>query len=172
MKQSKRKREAAVSAKAKPAEPETLPVESAADTAAPAIELAQVVEAESLQVADAPRSAPVAPMHSDLPSGAAHSNSSMLALAASCTVRDCIELKSALHDLFEQPAAITVDVRAVERIDTAILQLLAAFVRDRKTAGRTTQWVGRPECFAEAVRILGLGDALGVDGEESMGAAA
>ena len=53
---------------------------------------------------------------------------------------DAGELKSALCALLPQDGTVTLDGTAVERIDTAALQLLAAFVRDRRLAGAALQW--------------------------------
>ena len=101
-----------------------------------------------------------------------HSQSHMLALTASCTVRDSVALKSSLLDLLMDKRAVTIDVRAIERIDTAALQVLCAFVRDRKAAGGEVLWVGGTESFCEAVRLLGLQSVLGVPDANLTGEAA
>jgi anti-anti-sigma regulatory factor len=92
----------------------------------------------------------------------ANNQGNLYALTASCTVRDSIALKSALLDLLMKPQPVTIDVRAVERIDTAALQVLCAFTRDRKAAGGEVLWLGCTESFSEAVRLLGLQQVLGV----------
>lgn len=84
------------------------------------------------------------------------------ALPASCTVRDSVALKSALLDLLMERRTVALDVSGVERIDTAAMQVLCAFVRDRKAAGGSVQWIGTTESFTEAVRLLGLQRALDV----------
>ena len=53
-------------------------------------------------------------------------------LAADCTVAEADALKSELARRLDEPGAVTMDVTALQRIDTAGLQLLAAFVRDRR----------------------------------------
>jgi len=105
----------------------------------------------------------------DQPTQGAHTRSHMYALTASCTVRDSIALKSALLDLLMDTHAVTIDVRAVERIDTAALQVLCAFVRDRKAAGGSVLWVGYTESFADAVRLLGLQQVLCVTDAQLIG---
>jgi anti-anti-sigma regulatory factor len=70
------------------------------------------------------------------------------------------------------PQPVTIDVHAVERIDTAALQLLCAFVRDRQAAGGQVLWTGCTESFSEAIRLLGLQKALAVPGTWLRGAAA
>jgi phospholipid transport system transporter-binding protein len=95
----------------------------------------------------------------------------MYALTASCTVRDSIALKSSLLDLLMDKNPVTIDVRAVERIDTAALQVLCAFVRDRKAAGGNVLWIGCTESFSEAIRLLGLQKVLDIPDSQLSGVA-
>ncbi|MGH8297082.1 MAG: STAS domain-containing protein [Steroidobacteraceae bacterium] len=88
-----------------------------------------------------------------------------LRLAAQCTVAEAESLQSELARRLSEPAPVTVDVNALERIDTAGLQLLAAFVRDRRTAGRAVEWRGRPSALDAAAGLLGLCDMLELAGE-------
>jgi len=83
-------------------------------------------------------------------------------LPTSCTVRESAALKAELLPLIDRDNVITLDVRAVERIDTAALQLLVAFVRDRNQMHHDTNWIGAPECINEAVKILGMADTLNI----------
>jgi ABC-type transporter Mla MlaB component len=82
------------------------------------------------------------------------------ALGPSCTMRDGGPMKTALLQLVNAEQPVAVDVSAVERIDTSALQLLCAFVHDRRIRGRATRWTGHAPVFSEAVAILGLGQAL------------
>jgi|SRR5882724_13382466 len=82
-------------------------------------------------------------------------------LSSHCTIQEGASLKSALLSLEDSPRPVLIDVHAVERIDTAALQLLCAFVRDRRSRGRRTEWTGRATTFIEAVELLGLSQALG-----------
>lgn len=79
-----------------------------------------------------------------------------LTLAAECTVAEADALKAQLLRRLDESGPVTVDVTALRRIDTAGLQLLAAFVRDRRTAGRTVTWRGRAPALAAAAGLLGL----------------
>ncbi|MBC7984441.1 MAG: STAS domain-containing protein [Candidatus Obscuribacterales bacterium] len=90
----------------------------------------------------------------------------------SCTVRDCAALKVALLDLLRVDGDVTLDVGAIERIDTAALQLLVAFVRDRKANSRNVLWAGSTASFYEAVNITGLGFALDLPITRHVGATA
>jgi ABC-type transporter Mla MlaB component len=83
-----------------------------------------------------------------------------LLLAAECTVAEAETLKSELGRRLQQSEPVTLDVSALQRIDTAGLQLLAAFVRDRRTAGRAVAWRGRASALETAAGLLGLHDML------------
>jgi phospholipid transport system transporter-binding protein len=88
-----------------------------------------------------------------------------LALAADCTVVQADTLKSELARRVAQSHPVALDVSALQRIDTAGLQLLAAFVRDRRTAGRAIEWRGRSPALEAAAGLLGLNDMLELAGE-------
>ncbi|HEY7887487.1 MAG TPA: STAS domain-containing protein [Steroidobacteraceae bacterium] len=83
-----------------------------------------------------------------------------LTLTPECTVAEAEALKSELACRLDEPGPVTLDVSALQRIDTAGLQLLAAFVRDRRTAGRAVQWHGRAAALDAAADRLGLQDML------------
>jgi ABC-type transporter Mla MlaB component len=88
-----------------------------------------------------------------------------LTLAAECTVAEADALKSQLARRLDEPGTVTMDVTALQRIDTAGLQLLAAFVRDRRTAGRTVLWRGHAAALQAAAGLLGLNSMLELPGE-------
>jgi phospholipid transport system transporter-binding protein len=79
-----------------------------------------------------------------------------------CTVRESATLRTDLLDLLASADAVTLDVGAVERIDTAALQIVFAFVRERRAAGGMVNWSGDSEGFTEAARLVGLDRMLGV----------
>jgi len=89
-----------------------------------------------------------------------------LMLAAECTVAEADSLKSDLVRLLADSRTATLDVSAVQRIDTAGLQLLAAFVRDRRTSGRQMRWRGRAPALQAAADLLGLRGMLELPGED------
>jgi phospholipid transport system transporter-binding protein len=78
-----------------------------------------------------------------------------------CTVRESAMLRADLLSLLSADE-VTLDVGAVERIDTAALQIVFAFVRDRRIAGAAVNWSGDSEGFSEAARLVGLDSMLGV----------
>ncbi|MGH8150756.1 MAG: STAS domain-containing protein [Steroidobacteraceae bacterium] len=87
--------------------------------------------------------------------------SRILELPAQCTLADAETLKMRLAELLKSVKPITVDVRGVRRIDTASMQLLAAFARDRRASELGLQMTGESGVFDEAVRLLGLAGLLG-----------
>lgn len=89
-------------------------------------------------------------------------------LAANCSVKDAAALKVSLSAL-AHVTDVTVDVSAVERVDTATMQLLCAFVRDRGGRNQGVAWRGESQALVDAARLLGLGALFGF---ESKGVAA
>jgi ABC-type transporter Mla MlaB component len=85
----------------------------------------------------------------------------VLALDEQCTIARAGEVRSRLVRLLEHAAPVTIDAGRVERVDTACLQLLTAFVRDRRSAGREVTWRAPTAAFLESVTLLGLGSLLG-----------
>ncbi len=87
--------------------------------------------------------------------------SSTVTLASHCTVKDAAALKLDLCAIAEL-ADVTIDVAAIERIDTATMQLLCAFVRDRAERKCKVLWKGDSVSWREAVRLLGTAELLGL----------
>jgi anti-anti-sigma regulatory factor len=89
---------------------------------------------------------------------------SQLRLARSLGIRDAAGLKQRLLELLEAAAPVVIDITDVERVDTAALQLLFAFNRDRAARGGEVQWQGDSAAFHDGVKTLGLslGQSRGV----------
>jgi ABC-type transporter Mla MlaB component len=79
-----------------------------------------------------------------------------IVLASNCNVKDAAEMKQSLCAHLEHAAAVTLDVGCVERIDTSVMQLLCAFVRDRSAQQRQVEWLGDPYVLRDAARLLGV----------------
>jgi len=94
----------------------------------------------------------------------------VVVLAANCSVKDAAALKTSLCAIANESASVTLDTSAVERVDTATMQLLCAFVRDRGTRNQRIVWRGQSQALHDAVRLLGVGSLLGFD--ETKGVAA
>ena len=84
----------------------------------------------------------------------------MFALAAECTVADAGTLKTGLAKLLDEAQTVAVDIGAVQRIDTAGLQILTAFVLDRMVQDRDVEWVGQAPALTAAATLLGLNSIL------------
>ncbi|MGY6519263.1 MAG: STAS domain-containing protein [Lysobacteraceae bacterium] len=72
-------------------------------------------------------------------------------------------LKDALSPQLASRRNVVIDASAVERVHTAGLQVLAAFVRERGRAGHGTRLDRPTDTLVEAARRLGLQHALGLD---------
>ena len=83
-----------------------------------------------------------------------------LCLAAEWLVSDASSLKQSLNGLLEQPLPVTLDVSALQRIDTAGLQLITAFVQERARQGRSVEWHGSAPVLSSAAQLLGLTSLL------------
>jgi len=90
---------------------------------------------------------------------AAHATPTV-ALASNCTVKEAVGLKQSLCDVVNAAEPVTLDVAGVERVDTAILQLLCAFVQARTAANRAVTWGGSSSALFDSARQLGLQAAL------------
>lgn len=86
--------------------------------------------------------------------------SNTLSLAAECMVSDATSLKECLAGLLEEPLPVTLDITALQRIDTAGLQVITAFVRERAGHGRSVEWQGSAPVLAAAAQLLGLTSLL------------
>ena len=86
----------------------------------------------------------------------------VVTLPASCTLREAVAVKAALLPQLDVTCAVTLDVAGIERIDTAALQVLAAFVRVRRQRGAAVEWRGINRTLAGAAGLLGLTAQLGL----------
>ena len=93
------------------------------------------------------------------PAGSRHAKG-VFALWADCTVAESAALKSALLENLSLPTPVTLDIGCVQRIDTAGIQLIAAFVREREGLGLQVQWRGSAPAFTSATRLLGVASVL------------
>jgi ABC-type transporter Mla MlaB component len=87
----------------------------------------------------------------------------IVVLGSNCSVKDAAALKTSLCAFSNRSDAVTLDVSAVERVDTATMQLLCAFVRDRSGRKQSVTWRGESAALQDAVRLLGVGELLGLE---------
>jgi phospholipid transport system transporter-binding protein len=83
-----------------------------------------------------------------------------LLLQADCTLRQAAALKTSLLGHEADPRGAILDGSAVQRIDTAGLQLLVAFAQRQARAGRPLSWAAASPVLCEAGRRLGLAAVL------------
>lgn len=86
----------------------------------------------------------------------------VITLPPQCSMRDAVEFKQTFLNCLHADA-IVIDVGAVERIDTAFIQMLLALSLSRADSGNEQiSWVNVNKSFADAVRLLGLQSALSI----------
>ena len=78
-------------------------------------------------------------------------------------IQDVAELKARLSELRDDKEHIVIGASAVESIDTAGLQLLAAFVRSCEDREQVFNWSGTSDVMREKAELLGLSDTLGLE---------
>jgi ABC-type transporter Mla MlaB component len=86
--------------------------------------------------------------------------STTLALPAECLVSGATSLKESLAALMNEPQPVTLDVGSLQRIDTAALQVITAFLRERSASGRAVEWNGSAPTLTTAAHLLGLTSLL------------
>jgi len=97
----------------------------------------------------------------------AQAQTTAIALAGRCGLKEAAGLKSALCGALECRGTVTLDVRGLERVDTASMQLLCAFVRDRAARQSPLQWLGSSDAMHEAARLLGVRELLGLSRDDA-----
>lgn len=180
MKAAKRKRAATAAARSETvaAQDVAAPVETVA-----AQEVVVSVEADAAQDVAVPADSPVA--ECPAPQPAAHAepppaeaaagevmndaassapavaaDAAVVTLNANCTIKDAAALKQSLCAVVNNDTPVTIDVRGVERIDTASIQVLCAFAKQRIAAAHGIVWLGVTDALREAVNLLGVRDML------------
>jgi phospholipid transport system transporter-binding protein len=82
------------------------------------------------------------------------------------TIRTVNDFQAELAERLDESGNVQIDGTAVDRVDTAGLQLLAAFVRDLRSEARAVEWVGCSERLRRAANALGLGAVLGLGNDK------
>lgn len=86
--------------------------------------------------------------------------SEVIELPVDCTLRHISALQERLCNVAEDVQSITLDLRRLERFDTATLQLVAAFARDQAARGADVLTCGNRTAWDEAAALLGLAATL------------
>lgn len=85
-----------------------------------------------------------------------------LKLEASCTLRDSLDMQFQLLAVDFGDSDVIVDGSAVERIDTAGLQMLLSFAKYQGTRGKPVLWVAASPELLRSSQLLGLAGMLGL----------
>jgi phospholipid transport system transporter-binding protein len=101
-----------------------------------------------------------------LPPSAEGSARAGLRLEASCLLRDSLDFQFHLLSADFGGGEVLVDGSAVERVDTAGLQLLVAFVQHQTAQGRKVSWTSASDALGRAANRLGLAACLHLPGAE------
>jgi ABC-type transporter Mla MlaB component len=134
-------------------------------TSAAAPRVAAVPDASKPEVTAAPATSEAVPNEAVAPTA-------VVVLPSVCTVKDAAGLKDSLCAVADALSSVTLDVRGVERVDTAIFQLLYAFVRDRAARDLAVAWLGAPAALLDGAALLGVHGLLKLPEKEIIGAAA
>ena len=84
-------------------------------------------------------------------------------LAAVCTIEEASAIASTCKDALERAVPVSIDAAAVQRIDTAAMQVLVALVRTASERSLPCCWDGVSEAVTEAADRLDLGQHLHLD---------
>jgi len=117
---------------------------------------APVHAAQEPAIAAAPADSPAATK------APADSRRAGLRLEPSCTLRDALDMQFQLLSTDFGDSDVLLDGSAVERIDTAGLQMLVAFAKHHAVSGRRMQWTAASQELQRGSRMLGLDEALGL----------
>lgn len=120
----------------------------------------QDLEAERPEPASTPELA-VATHETDQPEASPQTSAEAirLTLPPECTIASASALKEQLGGAIGHPQ-VTLDIGSLQRIDTAAMQLLACFVRERADGGHEIEWQGSAPVLGTAARLLGLTSLL------------
>ncbi len=94
-------------------------------------------------------------------SSASKAKSRATLLGADCTIEHAPALHKQLAKVLAHRACVTLDFSAVQRCDTAGLQMLAAFLRERREAGLAVELTGTSDNFLTTANVLGLAKLFG-----------
>ncbi len=95
------------------------------------------------------------------PAGSHKRATVVTALGTDCTIDHAPGLHERLAKSLADRACVTLDFAAVKRCDTAGLQVLAAFIRERREAGRKVELTGVSDNFLATTKLLGLSALFG-----------
>jgi anti-anti-sigma regulatory factor len=84
----------------------------------------------------------------------------IIACEASLDIANAASLKTTLLNALSARQSVVVDGAAVEKADTAALQLLSAFFKDASAQGVAVRWTSPSPALCTAAGLLGLKETL------------
>lgn len=85
-------------------------------------------------------------------------------LPAVLTIHEAEQVKADLVGMMQLPGPVVLDGGAVERVDTAGLQLIASLIKSCRSDVRAFSWIGWSPELERAAQILGLRNILALEG--------
>lgn len=85
-----------------------------------------------------------------------------LTLADVMDISSAAEDKANLLDALGKGLTVKINAEAIERIDTAGLQAMCAFVETAHSRNVDIDWIGHSDSFKDAARTLNLESCLGI----------
>jgi anti-anti-sigma regulatory factor len=89
----------------------------------------------------------------------------VIRLPADIGIESASELHRSLVAHVDEPAPVVLEAAEVARIHTAALQLFCLFCRDRRAAGRQTDWRASSNAMRAAAALLGVTTLLNMSQE-------
>jgi phospholipid transport system transporter-binding protein len=156
-----------VGAARQPAASRSAPAQAAAD-----VELVPVLQpAPDALALPEPTEGPVEPQVPAMPAHLVESTVSaspdpapdaVIHLGAHLTIREAVALRAELLERVDLVDAVGLDASGVQKVDTAGLQVLLAFTRQRRRADVATVWTGCSDSVRRGAASLDLVQALGL----------
>jgi anti-anti-sigma regulatory factor len=94
------------------------------------------------------------------------SSAACVGMPADFRIADVMDMHRQLRDALNM-SPIVLDGTAVDRVDTAALQLLVAFQRDAQKRGHPLSWIGASTPLYDAASQLGLAQTLALPAKTS-----
>ena len=88
---------------------------------------------------------------------------SALQFAASLTIGDVGDFYEVCHQALDDSGPFILDAEAVEVIDGAGIQMIAACVKEAIEQGREVRWQSTSEALVRAARIMGVDESLSLN---------
>ncbi|MGH1462008.1 MAG: STAS domain-containing protein [Neptuniibacter sp.] len=88
---------------------------------------------------------------------------SLLTLPEELSIANAREWKKHLSDLLQKEPPLTINAADLSRVDTAAIQMLAAFVIQTKQSNQEFSWVEPSDMFTLTAQRLGMSQNLNLD---------